>query len=98
MEGRAGSQTSSARDGRHSAARAAEVLEAAGSQESRASVVDEPDFAALARDFADARDADAAELVGELARVARGDGEEQLEVFAAVERERERFAVGDSCG
>src|ERR1051325_3953869 len=38
---------------------AGEVLEPAGAKSSRAAVVDESDFAALAADFADARDANA---------------------------------------
>src|ERR1044072_2957243 len=77
---------------------AAEVFEAAGPQESRAAVLNESDFASLARDFADACDAHAVELVGEFARVAFGDCEEQFEVFAAVERECERFVSVAACG
>ena len=74
---------------------ACEVFEAAGSQESPAAVSDQADFAALACDFADARDARVSERVGESARVALGGREEEFEVFAAVERERESFVAGE---
>ena len=75
-----------------------EVLEAAGAKESRAAFAYEPDLAALARDFADARDAHAREFARELRSVALRDGEEEFEVLAPVEREPKRLAAGDSRG
>src|SRR5207237_2291659 len=75
-----------------------EVLEPAGLEHMLSPASDDLDFPAPARYLADARDAHAAQLLRQLRRVARADGEEQLEIFAAVERERKRLVLIRRCG
>jgi hypothetical protein len=71
------------------------VLEAAGPERAGAAVSDEGDAAAGGVDFADARDGHAVQLARQFRDVMRADGEEQLEVLAAVEREREGVGGGE---
>src|ERR1043165_5862210 len=72
---------------------ALEVLDPRGLEHALSSACDDSELAARARDFADARRGHAANLAGQLRGVARADGEEQLEIFAAVERQRKRIRV-----
>src|SRR5436305_14821190 len=75
-----------------------EVLEPARLKHVRSPAPNDLDLPARARYLADARRANAAQLLRQLRRVARADGEEQLEIFAAVERERKRLVLIRQCG
>jgi hypothetical protein len=66
------------------------MLEAAGPEGKSATVAEQIQLPAFVSDFADAHDADAFDFIRQLRNVSRAGGEEQLEVFAAVEGEAER--------
>src|SRR5919197_6211019 len=72
---------------------APEVLKPAGPERALPSVTNDCDFPAPGRDLADARRGHAADLPRQPRNVARAGGEEQLEIFAAVEGERNRVGL-----
>jgi hypothetical protein len=72
------------------------MSEACRAEDSRATVAEDGDASRFGGDFAYLGEGYAVEFLGKTRGAARRDGEEQLEVFAAVEGEGERVGVSES--